>query len=505
MKIFPRHFLLPLLLVWPWLPGTLLPAQDNRSGEPPPPAPPTAVAPAEPAAPAAPAAVAPAAEGERPLRRIDAPVDTSEPKTPRSPTEKKRREPRSRSGGGGGEAPFGDHIVGKDRRVREVVSVLGSTTVEGEVERDAVSVMGRTRIAPEARVGGGAVAVLGPLESRGAIGGDAVGVLGGVDIDGPVKGEVVSVLGDLRLGPNAVVERDIVLVGGKLSKDPGAIVRGNEVNVPLLGGLGDLAWLTTWLKRCVFLGRPLAFGEHLGWAWGVAVSFLAFYVLLALLFRGGIDKCVTTLETRPGMSFVSALLTVLLSPVVLVLLVATVVGLIAVPFVGLGLMVAKLFGKAVMLAWLGRRITRLAGPGPLAHPAFAVLIGGAIVLLLYTVPVFGFLLFKVLSWIGLGVVVFTLALAMKRETPAPAPATAVSGAGGAGGEPPPAGGGSPFTVPVPPEPTTPAPPASAGFTGAPAAPAETPMQSGGWSPSLARIFHEPGVLPGRGRLGDFNG
>jgi hypothetical protein len=172
MKILPRHFLLSLFLAWPGLPGALLSAQDTRPGEPPPPAPPPAVAPAEPAAPAAPpaapdmvensaapaapAAVAPAEENERPLRRIDAPVAASEPKAPRSPTEKKRRDPRPRTGGGGGDAPFGDHVVGKDRRVREVVSVFGSTTVEGEVERDAVSVMGRTRIGPEARVGGGA-------------------------------------------------------------------------------------------------------------------------------------------------------------------------------------------------------------------------------------------------------------------------------------------------------------------------------------------------------------
>jgi uncharacterized RDD family membrane protein YckC len=51
-----------------------------------------------------------------------------------------------------------------------------------------------------------------------------------------------------------------------------------------------------------------------------------------------------------------------------------------------------------------------------------VLIGGLIVLLLSTVPVVGFLSYKLFSWLGLGVVVYTIALAMKREKP-PVPAT----------------------------------------------------------------------------------
>ncbi|MBI5693216.1 MAG: RDD family protein [Verrucomicrobia bacterium] len=404
-----------------------------------------AAAPAAPVPATAPESVAPA-PAEPPLRRLDAAPDSGG-KTEKSAPAKRRRE--ARPSGKRNDAPFGDHVVAEGSRASEAVSIMGSTVVNGEVMSDAVSVLGSTVIGPNAKVGGAAVAVLGPLTSQGSIGQDAVSVLGGAEINGPVKGEVVCVLGDLNLGPNAVVERDIVLVGGRLTKHPQAVVHGGQVNVPGFGGLGDLAWLTTWIKRCVFMARPLAFGEHLGWAWGVALSFLGFYLLLALVFRSGIDKCVTTLETRPGASVLTAFLTVLLSPVATVLLIATVVGLIVVPFLAFALFLAKLFGKAVMLAWLGRRITRYFGDGPLNHPFFAVLVGGAIVLLLYTVPVFGFLLYKVLSWLGLGVVVFTIALAMRRETPPPA-------AVGAGEAPlPPVPGGEMALGVVPPSVSTP--------------------------------------------------
>src|SRR6202040_2351458 len=78
-----------------------------------------------------------------------------------------------------------------------------------------------------------------------------------------------------------------------------------------------------------------------------------------------------------------------------------------------GLFCAGLFGKAVMLAWLGRRVTGRQGVGPTSHPAVAVLIGGVLVLALYLVPVLGFLVYKLLGLLGLGAVVYTVILAAR--------------------------------------------------------------------------------------------
>jgi uncharacterized RDD family membrane protein YckC len=81
-----------------------------------------------------------------------------------------------------------------------------------------------------------------------------------------------------------------------------------------------------------------------------------------------------------------------------------------VPFVMAAIVCAVLFGKAVMLAWIGGRITGPAAPG-YGHPAFAVLVGGAVVLVLYIVPVLGFLVYNLLAILGFGAVVYTLILA----------------------------------------------------------------------------------------------
>ena len=66
-----------------------------------------------------------------------------------------------------------------------------------------------------------------------------------------------------------------------------------------------------------------------------------------------------------------------------------------------------LFGKAVILAWLGGRIVGRR-PGPTSHPAVAVLVGGVVALALYVVPVIGFLVYKLLGFFGFGAVLYTL-------------------------------------------------------------------------------------------------
>ena len=271
--------------------------------------------------------------------------------------------------------------------------------------------IGRDSVLPAGEHAGAVVSVLGNARVEGSVGESTVAVLGDAYIDGPVDGDVVVVLGNVELGPHATVGHDVVAVGGAVQRDPASSVHGGVQSI--FGRAGGFGWLRTWFDECVLYGRPLALVPGLDWAWGVALAFLALYVGLALVFRGGVSACVRTLEEYPGMAVLSALVTVLLVPVLLVLLCITVIGIAAVPFVVVALVCAGVFGKAVMLAWIGRRCLGAHHSGPRAHPATAVLIGGLIVLVLYVVPVLGFVVYKLLGLFGLGTVVYTLLVAAR--------------------------------------------------------------------------------------------
>ena len=280
------------------------------------------------------------------------------------------------------------------QKADSVVSVFGSSTSDGEAV-DVVSVIGNTR-------------VTGPVSDT------AVAVMGNTYVDSKVDGDVVAVLGNVELGPHAEVGGDVVAVLGGVERDPAAIVHGSVQRIINwdIGGSTGFSGLNTWITHCLLLGRPLAFSAGLGWAWTLALGLLAFYACLALMFRDGIDQCVHTLESQPGHTALAALLGILLTPVLLILLCVTLIGIAAVPFVVAALFCMSLFGKAVMLAWLGGRISSRR-PGPAGHPAVAVLIGGAVALVLYVVPIVGFLVYKLLGFFGFGAVLYTLLLRVR--------------------------------------------------------------------------------------------
>jgi uncharacterized RDD family membrane protein YckC len=323
-----------------------------------------------------------------------------------------------------------DSNLPRGETANSVVSIFGSSTSDGEAG-DVVSIVGDTRV-------------------TGEVSDSAVAILGNAYIDGKVDGDAVTVLGNMELGPHAQIDGDVVAVGGTVQRDPAAVVHGDVHNV--LGSVGGVDWLRTWVRHCLLYARPLALAPGLGWAWGLAFAFLALYAGLALLFGEGVTRCVHTFETQPGRSVLAALITMLLTPVLVALLFVTVIGIAAVPFVVFALFCAGLFGKAVMLAWLGGRVTGKQGVGPMSHPAVAVLIGGALVLVLYLVPVLGFLVYKLLGLLGLGAVVYTVILTARAHQ-------AAKGAPSSSTAPP--GSSAPPGLAASPGPPEPAPAAAA--------------------------------------------
>jgi uncharacterized RDD family membrane protein YckC len=358
-----------------------------------------------------------------------------------------------------------------------VVAIFGSAISEGEADT-VVSLLGSTRV-------------------TGPVGDTAVSVLGNNYIDSHVAGDAVAVFGNLELGPRAEIDGDVTVVVGTITRDPGAVVHGETQSV-LNSHFAGFDWLRPWIQHCLLYGRPLALVPGVGWAWTLALSFLALYVLLALLLREPLEHCVRTFESRPGHSIIAALLTVLLAPILIILLCLTVIGIAAVPFIAAGLFFAGLFGKAVILAWIGRRCTGARAGAPAdanaIHPALAVLIGGAIVLVLYLVPVLGFIVYKLLGLLGLGVVAYALVQAARARRPAAAPASPVGPAATASAAAGPAASASPASSAAS---ASPADPAVAVAGAASAAANAGPAAAAGPGAAAAPVV-SPATLPRAG-------
>ena len=307
----------------------------------------------------APAAAAP---DKSTLRRLDTAPDTGAPVT-----KKKTVRVRKNSGDPDRVVVFSDNVIGAEERVEgEAVAIMGDLRIDGEVRRDAVAVMGS------------------------------------VTINGKVGGEVVAVMGDVVLGPKAEIEGDVVVVGGTLERDPGAIVGGEvkRVGVGKLSGkkLQTPASLQAWWDHALSHGALLGVGSGLGWLAVPTLLALGFCALLALVFPGGIRRTGDMLVQRPGAVVLSALLTFMALPVLFILLLITVVG-IPVALVGLpvGIILGVVFGKAAIYGLVGRKLTQDRAP-----LAVAVLIGGIVFALLFAAPVIGIALWALTAALGFG-------------------------------------------------------------------------------------------------------
>lgn len=306
---------------------------------------------------------------------------------------------------------WGEARLAADEIADGVIAIFGDAHVEGEVNEAVVTIFGNAH-------------VTGPVH------GGVVALFGNAYIDSPVRDAVVSVFGDLELGPHADIDGDIAVVAGNLTRDPEASVSGkSEI---LATGFAGMHGVRLWIEKCLLYARPLAFDAGLWWAWAIALGFLLFYVVIALMFDRSVTRCVETLETQPGQSTVASIMAVILVPVLMVILVVSVIGIVVLPFAAMGLLCATLFGKAVVLAALGRRLTRFTGIAPFGHVAFATFVGGLIVLGLYVIPVIGLIASNLLGIIGLGVVAYTILLSLRQRNANRAAVAAPAAAAAAG-------------------------------------------------------------------------
>lgn len=323
---------------------------------------------------------------------------------------------------------FSDSTLEAGAQADGVVSIVGSSTSDGTVSDSVVSILGSSTSSGE--VGDVVVSIFGSTRiTGGSVGDAAIAVFGNNYVNGHVKGDVVAVFGKIEFGPNAVVDGDVTCVGGNVVRDPKAVLNGGLNQVGVGSHALGFEWLTTWVTKCLLYGRPLAFDSHLLWAWGVALAYLVVYLLISLLAPDTVAKCIVTLEERPGKSIVAGLLTMVLTPLVYVLLTLMVfiaVGVALIPLFTLGLFIAGLFGRVVMLAWLGSRILKISDSSQNRPAVISVALGGAVILLLYTIPILGFVTYKVVGILGLGVVIYTMMLSSKNKRAARMSAAAVS-------------------------------------------------------------------------------
>lgn len=279
-----------------------------------------------------------------------------------------------------------DYTLRRSEAVREVQVVFGDAIIEGHVDHDVVVTMGSARLAETAVIGG----------------------------------SLVVVGGSARIDSGARIGRDLVVVGGILDAPETFWPHGKKVVVgaPWFGGV--LRDVSPWLTQGLLWGRLIV--PDLEWVWAIVGVFFLIYLALNTVFDGAIGATADVLSERPLSAFVAGLLVLILAVPVLVIIAASVIGLAIVPFLLCGLVVAGLMGKTAVARAIGRSIMRTATPEGRIVALFAFLVGSALLVLAYMVPVLGFVTWALTSVLGLGAATTTFRGHLRRERKVAAPA-----------------------------------------------------------------------------------
>ena len=295
---------------------------------------------------------------------------------------------------------FGDYTLKEGEAVREVIVVSGNVRIEGRVEDDVMVTAGTVTIASTARVDG----------SLAVFAGNAV------------------------IERGAVIRRAVAVFGGTLDAPSDLQVSGEQIVVGTPQIADSVQALVPWITRGLLFGRLIVPG--LGWVWTVVLASFLIGLLLNHLFVRQSTLCADVIVQRPMSVFLVGLLTLLVAPIVLTILAATVIGIIAIPFAILAFIFAGVIGKVGVARAIGRGMIAEGEDAGRATAARSFTIGAMVMTFAYMFPVIGLLTWATAGVFGLGAGTMTMMARLRKERPAPPPV-------------------APIVAPATPPPTTP--------------------------------------------------
>jgi hypothetical protein len=239
-----------------------------------------------------------------------------------------------------------------------------------------------------------------PVRITGQKQGDVISVGGKVTVAGTVLGDVWTFGADVALEPRALVTGSVVALGGVVRAERGALIRGNKYSLPNI---------KIPLLRLLASGNSAATFRFLIQAFGVVLYLLVLF--LAVHFaRERLAGLAGSLATRWKGAILYLVLAVFLIPLAAALLIATVLGIVVVPFLAVAVLLLVYLGYLGATVRLGLWLRRL----PADAPPAAAYTSGLLGLLVLRGPVLLGILFGLLAsglFQVLGRILFTVGTA----------------------------------------------------------------------------------------------
>jgi hypothetical protein len=256
------------------------------------------------------------------------------------------------------------------------------------------------------------------IEKGATVTGDVVLFGGSLGVDGTVTGDVVITGGSGSLGPDAHVSGDLITVASSFEKDTGSKVDGQIFNTATSwvanGQNGNIPKPVTPVAPVIIPPLKLTFNPFLSAlnAFGQSLGIAILAMLLMLFLAPHADRVAHSILAQPLTAGGLGLLTVVVSPIAILLSIVTIILIPLAPILVIALVAAGVFGWIAIGYEVGQRFTTAIHQT--WHPAFSAGLGTfaltLVAKILTSIPILncvGWLVPFLLSMAGLGAIIMT--------------------------------------------------------------------------------------------------
>lgn len=228
-------------------------------------------------------------------------------------------------------------------------------------KNDVVKMGENLTIPPEDTIPGDAVVIGGNLDIRGFVEGDAVCIGGVLHISGTVLGDATCVGGNAEIESTAVIDGDLVSVGGKIFREKSSAVKGSvtSISLPFLRPFFPFAFkfISPGKARIPyhpfihpFTRRMMGFSIYIV----KIIALLVFIFLILLFFKGGVDRVSDAIEYHFWKSALAGFVGEILIVPLTVLLAVLIIGIPLIPLLWIAIVAALVFGYTSIAYTIGR-------------------------------------------------------------------------------------------------------------------------------------------------------
>ncbi|WP_292409716.1 MULTISPECIES: hypothetical protein [unclassified Methanoculleus] len=289
----------------------------------------------------------------------------------------------------GGDQPVIDTPIPDD-----VIVSGGSVTVSAPV--NSLTVAGGT-VTVNAPIEGDVIAAGGTLTVNGDVGGKVLAAGGEIELNGNATNTLITG-GTVRIGENAVIERDAVIGAGEVT-NAGTVLRNLTVSADTFTNTGTAGNVTFEEEQDSGL-LPGLFAVF------AAIGFLILGLLFVQFLPEPFAAVVRQIEARPVILTVVGFFAIIVSAILLLIVAVTIVGLPIALVGGLLFIVALMLSSLFVAYALGVVIASRAGRKP--GRAWTFVLGFVILQILFFIPLLGTIVQVVAVSLGYGGILYAL-------------------------------------------------------------------------------------------------